>query len=349
MPAAARGLGLAARFALIAMHAEERATIALVRAPARAAGLPRARAPGRALLRRRAQGASCPSMRCCGSCRRPTPCAGPRRFVQLLDVCAGRGRASLSRSGRGGGRGCAMRWPPRARSMPARSRNAHRRADQGARRAARIAAITHALAAKPASRRRRNSFRQGKAPNDRSLYLDHPQRPQGFDHARRARPAVSRACDQHRQERTVHAGVRGDQPRTARSRRSSIRTAPTASRIAMMESGAILRLSRRQDRPVSAAPIASKYDALQWLMFQMGGVGPMFGQVHHFLRAAPEPVPYAIERYIEGNGASVRRAGPASRRRRISRRTNIRSPTSPPIRGLRGTNGTRRIWPTFPT
>jgi len=32
-------------------------------------------------------------------------------------------------------------------------------------------------------------------------------------------------------------------------------------------------------------------------MFQMGGVGPMFGQVHHFLRAAPQPVPYAIERY----------------------------------------------------
>ena len=34
-------------------------------------------------------------------------------------------------------------------------------------------------------------------------------------------------------------------------------------------------------------------------MFQMGGVGPMFGQVHHFLRAAKEPVPYAIERYTK--------------------------------------------------
>jgi GST-like protein len=43
--------------------------------------------------------------------------------------------------------------------------------------------------------------------------------------------------------------------------------------------------------------VRDRYVALQWLMFQMGGVGPMFGQVHHFLRAAKEQVPYAIERY----------------------------------------------------
>jgi len=72
---------------------------------------------------------------------------------------------------------------------------------------------------------------------------------------------------------------------------------PDGKPIAMMESGAILvylaaktgRLLPRSDR--------GKYAALQWLMFQMGGVGPMFGQVHHFLRAAKEPVPYAIDRY----------------------------------------------------
>jgi GST-like protein len=36
----------------------------------------------------------------------------------------------------------------------------------------------------------------------------------------------------------------------------------------------------------------------EWLMFQMGHIGPMFGQVHHFVRNAKEQVPYAIERYI---------------------------------------------------
>ena len=42
---------------------------------------------------------------------------------------------------------------------------------------------------------------------------------------------------------------------------------------------------------------AERYDVIQWLMFQMGGVGPIFGQVHHFKRAAKEEVPYAINRY----------------------------------------------------
>ena len=74
---------------------------------------------------------------------------------------------------------------------------------------------------------------------------------------------------------------------------------PDGAPISLMESGAILiYLAKKTKKLVPAAPRA-RYVALQWLMFQMGGVGPMFGQVHHFLRAAKEPVPYAIERYTK--------------------------------------------------
>ena len=71
---------------------------------------------------------------------------------------------------------------------------------------------------------------------------------------------------------------------------------PDGKPIAMMESGAILvYLARKTGKLLP--PGRKEYDALQWLMFQMGGVGPMFGQTHHFLRAAKVEVPYAIERY----------------------------------------------------
>ena len=45
--------------------------------------------------------------------------------------------------------------------------------------------------------------------------------------------------------------------------------------------------------------LRDKWSTLQWLMFQMGGVGPMFGQAHHFIRNAKEQVPYGIKRYTE--------------------------------------------------
>ena len=43
--------------------------------------------------------------------------------------------------------------------------------------------------------------------------------------------------------------------------------------------------------------VRQRYDVLQWLMFQMGGVGPMLGQAHHFRIYAPEKIPYAVDRY----------------------------------------------------
>ena len=74
---------------------------------------------------------------------------------------------------------------------------------------------------------------------------------------------------------------------------------PDGMPIAMMESGAILIYLARKTGKLFPPPGRAMYEALEWLMFQMGGVGPFFGQAHHFLRAAKEQVPYAIERYLK--------------------------------------------------
>jgi GST-like protein len=74
---------------------------------------------------------------------------------------------------------------------------------------------------------------------------------------------------------------------------------PDGEPIAMMESGAILVYLAGKTGRFLPASARGKYVALQWLMFQMGHVGPMYGQVHHFLRAAKVEVPYAIERYVK--------------------------------------------------
>jgi GST-like protein len=72
---------------------------------------------------------------------------------------------------------------------------------------------------------------------------------------------------------------------------------PGGQRIALFESGAILiYLAEKAGRLLPSDP-AGRYACLQWLMFQMGGVGPMFGQYNHFAAYAPEKLPYAIERY----------------------------------------------------
>jgi GSH-dependent disulfide-bond oxidoreductase len=76
---------------------------------------------------------------------------------------------------------------------------------------------------------------------------------------------------------------------------------PGGQPLALFESGAILiYLAEKAGGLIPTAP-RGRYICLQWLMFQMSGIGPMFGQYNHFANYAPEKLPYAIERY--GNEA----------------------------------------------
>ncbi|WP_294537410.1 glutathione S-transferase N-terminal domain-containing protein [uncultured Rhodoblastus sp.] len=69
--------------------------------------------------------------------------------------------------------------------------------------------------------------------------------------------------------------------------------------VAMFESGAILTYLGEKTGKFLPTSLRQKYDVLQWLFWQMGGLGPMAGQNHHFSQYAPEKLPYAIDRYVK--------------------------------------------------
>ena len=72
---------------------------------------------------------------------------------------------------------------------------------------------------------------------------------------------------------------------------------PGGKPISVFESGAILiYLAEKTGKFMPKEP-RGRYAVLEWLMFQMGGIGPMFGQANHFRAYAPEKIPYAIDRY----------------------------------------------------
>jgi GST-like protein len=72
---------------------------------------------------------------------------------------------------------------------------------------------------------------------------------------------------------------------------------PDGKPLALFESGAILfYLAEKTGKFLPLDPVG-RYTTMQWLMFQMGGVGPMLGQAHHFRIYAPEKIEYAVNRY----------------------------------------------------
>jgi GST-like protein len=72
---------------------------------------------------------------------------------------------------------------------------------------------------------------------------------------------------------------------------------PEGRPISLFESGAILLYLAAKCGRFLPEAVGAKYEVLQWLMFQMGSVGPMLGQAHHFRIYAPDRIPYAVDRY----------------------------------------------------
>jgi len=72
---------------------------------------------------------------------------------------------------------------------------------------------------------------------------------------------------------------------------------PDGAPMSVFESGAILLYLASKTGKLLPSSTRGKFEVMEWLMFQMGGVGPMLGQAHHFRIYAPEKIEYAVDRY----------------------------------------------------
>ncbi len=109
---------------------------------------------------------------------------------------------------------------------------------------------------------------------------------------------------------------------------------PRGKPYAVFESGAILVYLASKAGRLLGRSDTERFDILQWLMFQMGGVGPMLGQNHHFRIYAPEKLPYAIDRYT-------------NEAKRLYGVVNDRLAESPYLGGKRYSIADIAVWPWF--
>ena len=102
--------------------------------------------------------------------------------------------------------------------------------------------------------------------------------------------------------------MRSTSARTNSSNRNSSRSVPnnripaivdTDTGISLMESGALMIYLADKTGKLLPKEGAARYKVIEWLMWQMGGIGPMLGQVHHFLKYNKGKAPYAEERYFK--------------------------------------------------
>lgn len=77
---------------------------------------------------------------------------------------------------------------------------------------------------------------------------------------------------------------------------------PGGERISVFESGAIMIYLAEKTGKLMPRDARGRYQVMEWLMFQMGTVGPMLGQAHHFRNYAPEKLDYAVDRYTNEAG-----------------------------------------------